>query len=182
VQQNSLSQKVTEAKMDGLKKSVEDKMEGLKKDMEAKMDGLKKSVEYKLDGLKKYMEAKMNVVEAKTDGLEVKMEGKMDDLKTDLTKLLQEMFTNGEKVVKETHYEKKINVNNDFIDSNVGLKTHHVPKTDMRNIDGKDPITWILQMEQFFNLHNVKNTQKVCVATLFFGSKSVCMVSMPLLL
>ena len=33
VQQNSFSQKVTEAKMDGLKKDVEDKMDGLKKDM-----------------------------------------------------------------------------------------------------------------------------------------------------
>ena len=39
VQQISISQKVTEAKMDGLKKEVEDKMDGLKKSMEAKMDG-----------------------------------------------------------------------------------------------------------------------------------------------
>ena len=35
------------------------------------------------------------------------MEGKMEDLKTNMTKLLQEMFTNGERVVKETHDEKK---------------------------------------------------------------------------
>ena len=54
------------------------------------------------------------------------------------------MFTNGEKVVKETHDEKKINFNHDFIDSNIGLKTHHVPKTDIRKFDGKDLGTWIL--------------------------------------
>ena len=45
-----------------------------------------------------------------------------------LTKLIQERFPNGEKVVEETHDENKINVNHDFIDSNVGLKTHHIPK------------------------------------------------------
>jgi hypothetical protein len=77
------------------------------------------------------------------------------------------MLTNGERVVKETHDENKRNVNHDFIDSNVGLKTHHVPKIDMRKFDGKDPVTWILQMEQYFDLHNVQNTQKVRIATLY---------------
>ena len=48
VQQNSLSKKVTEAKMDGLRKCMEDKMDGLKKGMEAKMKG----VEVKMDGNK----------------------------------------------------------------------------------------------------------------------------------
>eukprot|EP00253_Pinus_taeda_P024023 PITA_24023 len=36
----------------------------------------------------------------------------------------------------------------------------------MRKFDGKDPATWILQMEQFFDL-NVQNTQKLCIATLY---------------
>jgi hypothetical protein len=34
----------------------------------------------------------------------------------------------------------------------------------MRKFHGKDPITWILQMEQFFDLHNVPHTQKVRIA------------------
>jgi len=156
VQQNSLSQKVTEAKMDGLKKGVEDKMDGLKKGMEGNMNDM----QAKMDGLNKGVEAKMNDVEAK-------MEGKMEDLKTDLTMLLQEMFNNGERVVKETYDENKINVNHDFIDSNFGLNTHHIPKINMRKFDGKDPVTWILQMDQYFNLHNVQNTQKVCIANLY---------------
>ncbi|MDW3502767.1 hypothetical protein NQ272_26760, partial [Escherichia coli] len=37
----------------------------------------------------------------------------------------------------------------------------------MRKFDGKDPATWILQMEQFFDLNNVQNTQKVRIATLY---------------
>ena len=91
----------------------------------------------------------------------------MEGLKGGLTKLLQEMLPNSEKVVEETHDEKKINVIHDFIDSNVGLKTHHVPKIDMRKFDGKDPVTWILQMEKYFDLHNVQNKQKVRIATLY---------------
>ena len=106
-----------------------------------------------------------------------------NDLKADmeaLTKLIQKMFPNDEKIVEETHDENKINVNHDFINSNVGLKTHHIPKIDMRKFDGKDIVTWILQMEQYFDLHNVKSTQKVCIETLYFEKKN-CMVSMDLL-
>ena len=77
------------------------------------------------------------------------------------------MIPNGEKiVVEETHDEKKINVNHVFINFNVGLKTHHIPKIDMRKFDGKDPVTWILQMEKYFDINNVQNTQKVHIETL----------------
>ena len=36
----------------------------------------------------------------------------------------------------------------------------------MTKFDGKDHVTWILQMEQYFDLNNVQNTQKVRIATL----------------
>ena len=42
-----------------------------------------------------------------------------------------------------------------------------LPKIDMRKFDGKDPITWIFQMEQFFDLHQVPNLQKVTIASLY---------------
>ena len=144
VQQTSFSLKVNEAKMNG----VEVNINGMHVKMEDKMDGV---------------EAKMGGIEAKMNG----MDDKMEELKINLNKFLQEMVTNGERVVKETHDENKQNVNHDFIDSNVGLKTHHVPKIDMRKFDGNDPGTWILQMEQFFNLHNVKKTQKVRITNLY---------------
>lgn len=66
----------------------------------------------------------------KIDTADLKIDLKIDmaDLKTNLTNFLQEILTNGEKVVKETHDVNKINANHDFIDSNVGSKTHHIPK------------------------------------------------------
>jgi len=89
VQQNSLSQKVTKAKMDGLKKDIEVKMYGV----EAKMDGLKKYVEANVNDLEAKMdgmEAKMDGVEARMDDLKKGVEANMEDLKTNLTKFLQE--------------------------------------------------------------------------------------------
>ena len=113
----------------------------------------------------------MNGMEANMEnlniGLNTNLKTGMAYLKTDLTNFLQEILTNVEKVVNETHDANKRNVNHDFLDSNVGSKTHHIPKIDMRKFDGKDPATWILQMEQFFNLSNVQNTQKVRIATLY---------------
>ena len=144
VQQMSHSQKLIEAKINGMESKingVESKIKG----MEAKMDDSK-------------IDLKRDMADLKTN---------MADLKTDLTNFLQEILTNGEKVVKETHVVNKRNVNHDSIDSNVGSKTHHIPKIDMRKFDGKDPATWILQMEQFFDLNNVQNTQKVCIANLY---------------
>ena len=73
----------------------------------------------------KVIEAKMDGVEAKVDDLKKCMEA----FKTVLTNFLQEMLTNGERVVKETHDENKRNVNHDFMDSNVGSKTRHIPKS-----------------------------------------------------
>ena len=116
---------------------------------------LQRATKNEMDGLKKAVEAKMNGLEANMDGMEVGMEVKIDekmenmknDLKVDikgLTKLIQKMFPNGEKIVEETHDENKINVNCDFINSNVGRKSYHIPKMEMRKFDGKDPVTWIL--------------------------------------
>ena len=73
------------------------------------MDGLKKGVEAKMDCLKKGIEAKMDGMEAKMNGMDTKME----ELQINLNKLLQEMGTKGERVLKETHDENKRNVNHD---------------------------------------------------------------------
>jgi len=37
----------------------------------------------------------------------------------------------------------------------------------MRKFDGKDPVNWILQKEQYFDLHGVKLLQKVHIASLY---------------
>jgi hypothetical protein len=58
-------------------------------------------------------------------------------------------------------------MNQEWRNSNFGLKTNHLPKIDMRKFDGKDSITWILQMQQCLDLHNVSHTQKVRIASLY---------------
>ena len=115
--------------------------------MESKVNG----VESKIKGMEAKMadlmtDLKIDMADLKTH-LKTDLKTDMADLKTDLTNFLQEILTNGEKVVKETHDANKRNVNHDIIDSNFGSKTHHIPKINMRKFDGKDPTTWILQME-----------------------------------
>ena len=140
--------------------------------MEAKMDDMKTLLLERLPNGKKvgeetHKENKRNVNhDLKNDNME-DLKKDIEGLMEGLTKLLQERLLNGENVVEETHDENKRNVNHDFIDSNIGTKNHHVPKIDMSKFDGKDPITWILQMEQFFDLNNVQNTQKVRIVTLY---------------
>ena len=48
-----------------------------------------------------------------------------------------------------------------------GPRNYFIPKIYMRKFDGKDPITWIFQMEQFFDLHQVPILQKVTIASLY---------------
>ena len=42
-----------------------------------------------------------------------------------------------------------------------------LPKIYMRKFEGEDPITWIFQMEKFFDLHQVPNLQKIITASLY---------------
>ena len=37
----------------------------------------------------------------------------------------------------------------------------------MRKFDGKHPITWVFQMEQFFDLDQVTKLQKVTITSLY---------------
>ena len=55
-------------------------------------------------------------------------------------------------------------MNHNFRGSKFGFKTNHIPKIDMRKFDGKDTIMWILQIDQFFDLHDVQHTRNVHIA------------------
>jgi len=68
------------------------------------------------------------------------------------------LLPSGDKVLHKNHDEDKSNTNYGFRDSHSELKTNHIPNIDMRKIDGKDPVTWILLMEQLYDLHDVSNT------------------------
>jgi hypothetical protein len=119
--------------------------------------------------VKKYeLQGMMDSTEAK---LEAIMDTKMEDLKRKsiegLKTFLIERTPESENVSHEIHDEDTRKMNQEWRNSNFGLKTNHFPKIDMRKFDGKDPITWILQMEQFFDLHDVLHTQKVRIASLY---------------
>jgi hypothetical protein len=114
------------------------------------------------------LQGMMDSTEAK---LEAIMDTKMDGLKREIMEgmknFLIERTPKSENVSHEIHDEDTRNMNQEWRNSNFVLKTNHVLKIDMRKFDGKDPITWILQMEQFFDLHSVPHTQKVQIASLY---------------
>jgi hypothetical protein len=89
------------------------------------------------------------------------MEGLKGVIMEVLKIFVTEKSLESENASHEIHDEDTRKVNQEWINSKFGLNTNHVPKIDMRKVDGKDAITWILQMEQFFDLHNVPHTQKV---------------------
>jgi hypothetical protein len=105
------------------------------------------------------------------DSMEAKLDTKMDSMEAKIMEVMKNFVTEktpkSENASHEIHDEDTRKVNQEWRNSKFGLKTNHVPKIDMRKFDGKDPITWILQMEQFFDLHNVPHTQKVRIASLY---------------
>jgi hypothetical protein len=126
----------------------------------------------KMDSMEAKLDTKMDSMEAKLmDSMEAKLDTKMDGLKGEIMEVMKNFITEktpkSENASHEIHDEDTRKVNQEWRNSNFGLKTNHVPKIDMRKFDGKDPITWILQMEQFFDLHNVPHTQKVLIASLY---------------
>jgi hypothetical protein len=121
----------------------------------------KKTVtKYELQGMMDSTEAKLEAINTKIDGLKREI---MEGLKI----FLIERTPESENVSHEIHDEDTRKMNQEWRNSNFGLKTNHFPKINMRKFDGKDPITWILQMEQFFDLHDVPHTQKVQIAYLY---------------
>jgi hypothetical protein len=72
----------------------------------------------------------------------------MDALKGEIMEVLKFFVTKrtpkSENASHEIHDEDTRKVNQEWRNYNLGLKTNHIPKIDMSNFDGKDPITWIL--------------------------------------
>jgi hypothetical protein len=152
-----------------------DEVEEMRRDineLQKKMDSMESKLDTKMDSMEAKLDTKMDSMEAKLmDSMEAKLDTKMDGLKGEIMEVLRNFVTEktpkSENASHEIHDEDTRKVNQEWRNSNFGLKTNHVPKIDMRKFDGKDPITWILQMEQFFDLHNVPHTQKVRIASLY---------------
>jgi len=105
--------------------------------------------------------------EAKLEAINTKMDGLKGEIMEGLKNFLIERTPESENLSHEIHDEDTRKMNQEWRNSNFGLNTNHFPKIDMRKFDGKKPITWILHMEQFFDLHNVSHTQKLRIASLY---------------
>jgi hypothetical protein len=150
--------------------SMEAKLDINMNSMEAKlMDSMEVKFDTKMDSMEAKLDTKMDSMESKLDtnmdSMEAKLDTKIDGLKGEIMEVLKNFVTEktpeSENASHEIHDVDTRKVNQEWRNSNFGLKTNYVPKIDMRKFDGKDPVTWILQMEQFFDLHNVPHTQKV---------------------
>jgi gas vesicle protein len=118
-------------------------------ELQKKMDSMEAHLDTKMDSMKAQLDTKMDSMESKLmDSMEAKLDNKMDGLKGEIMELLRNFVTEktpkSENASHEIHDEDTRKVNQEWRNSNFGLKTNHVPKIDMRKFDGKDPITWIL--------------------------------------
>jgi hypothetical protein len=112
----------------------------------------------------------MDSTKAKLEEINTNMDGLKREIMEVLKNFLIERTPESENVSHEIHNEDTRKMNQEWRNSNLGLKTNHFPKIDMRNFDGKDPITWILQMEKFFDLHDVPHTQKIPISSSYLES------------
>jgi hypothetical protein len=78
------------------------------------------------------------------DELQEMIEVLKGEIMEGLKNFLIERTPESENLSHEIHDEETRKVNQEWRNSNFGLNTNHVPKIDMRNFDGNDPITWIL--------------------------------------
>ena len=85
----------------------------------------------------------MDSTEAKLEAINTNMDGLKEEIMERLKNFVIERTHESENVSHEIHDEDIQKVNQEWRNSNFGLKTNHVPKIDMRKFDGKDPITWI---------------------------------------
>ena len=104
----------------------------------------------------------MDSIESKLEAMmDTDMDGLKEEIMEGLKNFLIERPLESDNLSHEIHDEDTKKVNQEWRNSNFGLKTNHFPKIYMRKFDGKDPIAWILQMEQLFDIHDVPHTQKV---------------------
>ena len=86
---------------------------------------------YELQGMMDSTEAKLEEI------MDTKMEGLKREIMEGLETFVIERTPESENVSHEFHDEDTRKMNQEWRNTNFGLKTNHVPKIDMRNFDGK---------------------------------------------
>jgi hypothetical protein len=91
-----------------------------------------------INELKKKMDSMEFKLDTKMDSMKAKLDTKMDGLKGEIMEVLKNFVTEktpeSENASHEIHDEKTRKVNQEWRNSNFGLKTNHVPKIDMRKL------------------------------------------------
>ena len=105
-----VSQSITNARIDGLERSLNARIDGLENSTTASIDGLEKSTTARIDGLEKSLNARIDGLEKSTtaridglessttasiDGLEKRMgvmEGSLEDLRDDIRELWAALY------------------------------------------------------------------------------------------
>src|ERR1700722_3676694 len=86
------------------------------------------------------LQNKMDSVETKMDSMDTKIDGLKGEIMEVLKNFITEKTPKSENASHEIHDVDTRKVNQEWRNSNFGLKTNHIPKIDMRKFDGKDPI------------------------------------------
>eukprot|EP01018_Ginkgo_biloba_P013059 Gb_07852 [translate_table: standard] len=98
-----------------------------------------------------------DVVHVMREEMEIRMgrmEEKMDGFMARMERLMGKRIEHLEENSTEETLEVK------------GVKQCFLPKVEMKNFDGRDVRTWLSQMEQYFNLHQVPTDKKIPLASL----------------
>ena len=83
-----VSQSITNARIDGLEKSLNARIDGLEKSTTASIDGLEKSTNARIDGLETTLDARIGGLEKRV-GV---MEGSLEDLRDDIRELWAALY------------------------------------------------------------------------------------------
>jgi hypothetical protein len=126
-------------------------------------------------------------LDEKMEQLEQKIEGKLEQMEQKILETLNGRLPEIDKVYEGSQENKgsihveQLSNNNNFpggFNSNSGItygwspKGVNLPKVELRKFDGEEVFTWVNQIERYFELHNIMDSnQRIHIATLNFEIK-----------
>ena len=147
---------------------MENKMNENSAHMENKMDETRYQMEKNMNEMHKYMSPNKEEIQKSMKTLETILLQRIPNMDMEIQGNHENNKNNGVEI--QSHMRSILSqqgsTNIEFQNHSLLQDRHHqslnatprnyfIPKIDTRKFDGKDPITWIFQMEQYFDLHQV---------------------------